>query len=304
MRKTTKRTDAHRPGAIVPRDYEYVCSYDCGTFSEPPWGFDELRAHVLANKGAPMFGAAGKCGVCGAGYRYGDLWLHTPSGALVHLGHDCADKYQLVANRDDWSAYLETLKIRRKAEIERLRRNARLEQYYAADPSMRAILEIEHPILQDMVSRVRQWGSLSPKQVELAARLASEAWCPERPKREETKVAAPTGRTVVEGVVVSKKTDESYYGIQTKMTVKVTTPEGVWLCWGSTLDQVEVGSPVRFRATLVAGREPHFAFAKRPHDLRDVCPTCKKRTIRERFCSDECAVEWDVREEKQEVKSA
>jgi hypothetical protein len=79
--------------------------------------------------------------------------------------------------------------------------------------------------------------------------------------------------------VVSTKSQDGFHGtVEYKMTVKVETADGVWFAWGTIpnklLESVDVGSEgriytlrgmkVELTATLVAGRDPHFAFMKRP----------------------------------------
>ncbi len=98
---------------------------------------------------------------------------------------------------------------------------------------------------------------------------------------DETHVAAPLGKQTVRGVIVSTKTKETDYGPSYKMTVKVQTPAGSWLCWGTIpmglfdeadkkLENVEGwivalrGCEVQFTATLEAGSDAHFVFVKRP----------------------------------------
>ena len=66
---TTKRTDIHRPSAIIPADYRYVTSYHLATtvnnWPVPPYNVDyvmELRQkHTFAHTGG-----LSKCSICGA----------------------------------------------------------------------------------------------------------------------------------------------------------------------------------------------------------------------------------------------
>lgn len=284
----TKRTDPHRPGAIVPADYSPVLVYN-GASSEggmpiPSFNVNcelERRPHapdgdccvlgLLAKVKFAATGSTGKCSVCGAHFVYGEVWKHEPTGEHVHLGHDCAAKYDLVANTPEWSAKLAMLKRRRAATVEHLMRDKREDAFCARVPGLASVLHaVAHPIVADLRGSLRSWGSLSEKQVELAFKIAWDAYCPERPKVEEVHVKAPEGRAVVEGKVVSLKVHDSAYGSTLKMTVKVATPGGTWLCWGTALEGVEVGQVVKFRATLSPGKDAHFSFFKRPHDLREV----------------------------------
>jgi hypothetical protein len=84
--------------------------------------------------------------------------------------------------------------------------------------------------------------------------------------------------------VVSCKTYESDFGTSLKMTVKVTTSTGTWLCWGTVPSNLDgfnggplKGCKIEFTATLVKGREAHFALFKRPTKARvtDVVPACE-----------------------------
>lgn len=122
---------------------------------------------------------------------------------------------------------------------------------------------------------------------------------------EETRVDVPEGDgLIVEGRIVSLREKVTDWGTTLKMTVKVTTPEGVYLVWGTrprALDGVygcltcgsttsdhngwvhapgcadrggqaagfigsaEVGDVVRFTANVTRGdRDPSFGFFHRP----------------------------------------
>jgi hypothetical protein len=270
-----KRTDPHKPGSIVPFDYEYVLSY-CSPGSQPwdNWNMDAVRA-LCENIGwgrgeTKMFGHVGKCGICGATYRNGDMWRHVPTGDIVHVGHNCADKYSMVTERPGFEAALELLKKRRAAFIAETKRQMIREKFLATVPGLEEALSGDHDILRNMSASLTRWGSLTPRQVAFAMKLSTETKArKENPPPEEKHVPAPTGRQVIRGLVVSKKSyDSDQYGPSTKITVKVETPEGSWLAWGSTFGAVERGDLVEFKATLSPGRDPHFAFFKRPMDGR------------------------------------
>lgn len=300
------RTDPHRPGAILPGDYDYTLSYSMpggGSNPDPPWNMEAARALCesvgWANKGR-MFGHMGKCGVCGARYRHGDIWTHRPTGHLVHLGHECAEKYEMLADRPDWNAAMDAQKRGRRARLEAMLRNEREADFCEAEPwalaafrwatdledARTAFRESGRPsseapegwrgreralaIIFDLRDCIRRFGDVSPKQLELLAKLWSGVWCPERPPPK--RVPAPTGRVVIDAVCIAAKTQEGYRGdLETKLTWKISTDAGEWLCWGSCFSpykdvttRIEVGQRVRFKATLQPGREPHFAFYKRP----------------------------------------
>lgn len=326
-KRAAKRTDCHRPGAIVPTDYVPVLHYELNSVSQgyavPSYGIncelDRRRTREIAGevfspcsheecarvegmakdchaasladgsvhasdglcciigliqfsgfKFAP-FGGTGKCSICGAAYTYGQVWKHLPTGELIHVGHDCADKYELFANDPEWTAQLDMLKRRRKAYVESCVRAKRYNAALERTPGLREALATDHRISRDLDSKLRQWGSLSSAQIALAFRLQAQAVEARNapPKPAEVHVAAPEGRQTVRGVLVSKKPYETPFGVAIKGTVKVSTPEGVWLAWGTLpralLDSTpQVGQTVEFTATLKRGRDAHFALYSRP----------------------------------------
>lgn len=298
----TQRTDAHRPSAILPRDYEYVLSFSMDTTDggmpvpsinvncEIDRNADGVaRAHRADGRcciiGIKQHGGVfaadagpGRCSVCGTHYVYGDVWLHKPSNEYVCLGHDCADKYTLLADRSEWE--MENLRTRANIAKELARKQNAEERaaFLAKHPGLEAALECKHNIVKDIAAKFHAYRSLSDKQVALVFKLANEA-AVNATKPAEVHVAAPTGKQTFRGTIVACKTQESAYGTQIKMTVKVATPEGVWLAWGTApsgiLNSVEGydyatilrGCEVEITATLEAGREPHFVFMKRPRGV-------------------------------------
>lgn len=271
-----RRSDPHRPGAIVPNDYEAVLVYAIPTEDDQGLNMVELAETVRATLAArkKMFGGAGKCGICGANYLYGELWRHCPTGDVVHIGHDCAAKYELLSG-SDWEAQIESLKARRAAHARGVRNKAIRAEFLAAHPGLAEALAVDHTISADLARRFHSYLTLSEKQVALALKIARET--KEKSVRPvEVHVPAPvTGeRQHVEGTIVKRETRDDAYGWVTKVTVKVITDRGVWLAWG-TLPTFTAkhggyeyglgpGDVIAFDAVLKVGREPHFALFKRP----------------------------------------
>lgn len=271
----TKRIDIHRPGAIIPTAYALVLHYIIpGEDPFERWNTDLAvtrgREHVAA--GGKLFGGLGRCGVCGANFRYGAIYRHE-SGDLVHMGRDCAEKYEILADDPEFCAQLEAIKRNRKARIEAKMRDDREAAFYAMHEGLKEALDTDHNISRDLKAKLRQYGNLSPKQIDLAFKLQRQA--NEPPKPEEAKVTAPIvdGRQTVRGVVVSTRVQDSDYGSTLKACVKMTTPDGIWLAWGSVPIKWdseghsivwERGDEVEFTARFSKGRDPHFAFYSRP----------------------------------------
>ena len=295
-----KRDDPHRPGAIVPADYAYVFSYNLPTTLDgwplPALGinceidrrkYDEKGRVVSNGEHAPdgrccvvglrasgarfaATGGTGKCSICGALFVYGDVWQHVPSGEYVHLGHTCADKYEMLADRSAWEIENGRARDAAAAKIARRVREEARAAFLAENPGLDADLALDHRILADLDAKLRRWGSLTEPQVALARKIAFEV---RNPRPAEVMVEAPEGSAIlVRGKVVSVKTVESAYGETLKFAVKVSTPAGVWIAWSTVpagLPWVELRDrEVEFVANLVRGREAHFAIAKRPRKAR------------------------------------
>lgn len=303
----TNRTDAHRPGSIVPAEYEYVMSYALSTEKFRGFGLDCRRERAvfeataqdvlngrpgnlvsegthdsggrcclqaMRDAGVPWAatGSTGKCTVCGAVYLYGDVWRHEPTGEHIHVGHQCADKYRLLVDRSAWELALDRAKHAAAVELTRTAKAAERAEFLSKHEGLAADLEVDHPIVRDIASKFVQYCSLSEKQVALVRKLAHEVRNPVV-RAEEKHVAAPTGRVLVQGKIVSVKTVESEWGTTRKIVVKVETPEGSWLCYGSlpsSICDAAKGDVAEFTATLSPGRESHFAFASRPSKARIV----------------------------------
>lgn len=306
--ENTPRTDLHRPGAIIPGEYEYVFSYQMpttdGGHPVPSFGLDcevDYRIEIVSGQdkgrhepgkhssdtccvarlrtvGATFAtnGGSGKCTVCSTWYVYGDVWHHTPSDEYIHIGHNCADKYSLLVNRSKYEMDMRRRDAARAKVIITAKNKEERNAFLAQHEGLAADLELadKHYILSDLAVKFNTYKTLSEKQVALVRKLANEV---RNPAPEEKNVPAPTGKMSVKGKVVSCKLRESQFGSVWKMTVKVSGPDGVWLCWGtcpSTFINEAMerqngmwdlrGAEVEFTATLQAGRDAHFAIFKRP----------------------------------------
>lgn len=256
------RTDPHRPGAIIPAEYEHVLWY-AGATTEAGWpvpsqGINcELDRRVvdadgkilrngehdadgrccvvgLRKSGAKFAatGGTGSCSVCSTWFVYGEIWKHTPTGEHINVGHVCAEKYGLLRDRSEIELLRERRAAAKASHLQAEATKAKKAVFFAANPGLEAALALKgdtkaHGILADLSSKLSRW-ELSPKQIALAFKLANEI---KNPPPAEKHVPAPEGRTVVEGLVISAKTYTSDFGDNFKATVKVETPEGSWLAW-------------------------------------------------------------------------
>lgn len=293
------RTDPHRPGSIVPAEYTYVMSYALptmagGIFPIPGFRFDCVldktytdsktkkivmgehdgsgrccaRAHRQSGAKYAELGGIANCTICGARYGMGDIWLHVPSGEHIHLGHTCADKYEMLADRSHVELEMGRRKAAAAVQVKKAQNEEEREAFLAKHEGLAEDLATGHRIVREIAERFAKFRSLSEKQIALVRKLADEA---RNPKPEEKHVPAPTGRVVIEGLVVSIKSYEGGYGWTTKMVVKVTATDGTWLVsctvpsgLGSEAADGLKGCTVNFSATLKPGRDNWFAFGSRP----------------------------------------
>lgn len=296
--KKTKRTDPHRPGAIVPAEYEYVFSYNLATSQDGwpvpslhvnceidyqrRWKDEEGHYHVengehsehgdccvvgLLHIAKVKFGGrggTGKCSVCGAAFVYGDVWRHVPTGEYIHVGHICARKYGLLTDRSAWELEFGQRKRATARECLKAQKEEERKAFLEDHPGLEEALKRDHHILRDLAAQLQTRCCLSDKQVALAFKIKNDLDNP------EPTVDAPEGRVDFEGEIISiKRDDMGYYGPTTKITVKVQGEGGIWLahgtCPAAILGDVVQGAKVALRATLKRGsRSSHFAFMKRP----------------------------------------
>lgn len=289
----TTRIDTHRVSQINPTEYNYVLSYSLPStldgWQVPAVGLEQVRSLKASGAAFAEHGGVGTCTVCGTGHIYGDVWRHEPTAEHIFVGHICAEKYSLIADRMEWEHEMNIARRTSAREAEAAWKAERADEFIAAHDGLAADLAIDHYIIRDVASKLSHYGSISDKQIALVRKIADEH---RNPKTAEKNVPAPieNGRQTVEGEIVSVKVHESAYGTSVKMTVKVTTDEGAWLAWGtlpnslveeqahrdvalSTESQTNGtefvgaelrGSTVRFDAKLKRGRDAYFALFSRP----------------------------------------
>lgn len=276
----TTRTDAHRPAALVTEDYEYL------------WAFDNQAPGVLVrvdmdwwasitnwDPAVPDHRGTHQCHHCGAHIRYVAILRHLPTGYALAVGETCLEnRFELAS--------AEFHKLRKAAELDRQAQRIKTAatDFVAnvTDEATAALLaknadlsgsDLEGWALDtftDIRRKLWIYGDISPRQLDLVVKLVSEAPAKKAAvaaRQDEATVPAPTGRVQFTGKVVSKKYHENDFGGVYKLTVKVTTPEGVYLVWVSQPSSVtvEVGDTVTMTATLTPSDDKeHFAFGKRP----------------------------------------
>jgi hypothetical protein len=182
---------------------------------------------------SPIHSATNVCDVCGAWFTHGDVWHHRPTGEYITLGHTCADKYELYADRDNWKAIRGSAIARAERYARKRQMISRCRAILADEPNLKVAFRTKHYIIDDIKTRFLQYGEISPKQVALVIKIHNEEL---RRANEPTfePADAPEGKRLVEGIVLGTKIKETMYGDQLKMLVRVEAGDGcAWKAWGS-----------------------------------------------------------------------
>lgn len=285
------RTDAHRPSAIKPEDYEYVGSFD-GELPTPDLVALLRESRVRAHEGP------GRCDHCGAHIRYVEVWRHKPSGGHIATGEICAQETMMVPDRAtlDVKRLREAAAARSKAARETERRRKEREEVEEKHPDVVPILRSMEAgelrahgqdwlaeagdafhFLEDVARGYLSDGKLTHGQAEAVLRVRDATLRRQR-QREESREraeratgAVPGGKGVeVEGVVERAYYKQSEWGARHVMIVEA---DAGWRVWGSIPRGLypDPGDRVRFTADLSrSGEDDLFGFFKRPRDARVV----------------------------------
>lgn len=279
MNETIKRTDPHRPGAIIPADYDYFMSFS-GASSDNSWPIPPINVDAVielkrTRKFANIHSSIFQCDVCGAHYVHGDVWEHRPSGEFITIGHECAAKYSLFADYSDWNKVRGSWINKEIRKQKRFQAHVQMRETLRDNPGLGAALKVDNEITQDIRSRFIQYGTLSSKQIELLRTLKKRA----DERAQEIMIEAPEGRFEVTGTVLSTRVEQSPYGETCKMLVKVDTAAGSWKTWGTVPKSLWYerhpngsetfvdlkGRRIKFTATVKrSDRDSSFSFFSRP----------------------------------------
>ncbi len=246
---TSTRTDIHSPSNFTPEHYEffdwyYVGGEEWALLANSPAAAQFVRTHKHVGPHG-----LGQCDHCGAYYSYGALFLHTPSGGYVAVGHDCAEGRfvtppEFAAKRRILTKVIAGKRVRGKiniavaelldadpeladalewgAEAERLL--ASMESYTEYGPEVTEegrtyyrMIGFNVRTIRDISAKLHRYGSVSEKQVAFVKRLATEgAEKQVAAKRRVAEVAAmeplTAGRQEIEGEIVSVKWQENTSG--------------------------------------------------------------------------------------------
>ena len=208
--------------------------------------------------------AYSRCGVCGHAVKYGGILVDLELGEGVMVGNDCLATYDQVSGGFEQAQY----EARRLAKI--ARGYARFNAFVADKPELAHsfIIGEGHHIVNDIAAKLREYGSISQRQIDLVNKVALEYFTAQTtvvaPRPEP--LDAPEGKVTVVGEIVAIKSVDGYaYGQRTtKMLVEHTDGWKVWVTMPLQLN-AERGDTVQFDAVLTRSPgDTKFAFGKRP----------------------------------------
>lgn len=276
-----KRTDVHRPSALVTEDYDFfACGYK-GSGGHP--GYSPLATPAgkeLLDEGWRMGGVSGgNCDHCGAFIIYYALLLHRPTKTIIRVGETCLDN-RFARSTAEFQA------MRKRAQLDREKQRivARKAEWIAESPDHAKLIDWLAAQVEgghhgyggfyfSLLSKFNRYGDLSEKQVAagLKAKARDENHAAEKAEREAAEpkpVPIPDEikgeRVVLTGIVLGTKVVDSDFGSTLKMLMRDDRGFKVWGTVPRELDDVK-GTRVTFTAKVEASDDdPCFGFYSRP----------------------------------------
>jgi hypothetical protein len=295
---TATRTDVHRPSAAEfdPADYQFTGVVYDGRADWPQANthFRQVQAALLADgyTYSGVHGGRGQCDHCGALLRYSALMIHTPSRTLIYVGERCLDNRFESMTKSQFQAARQAAKLDRERQAKKVAflalcdteptlvwatyaHNigvAGLGDHRADLPALEQTWGQRYGkgwaigVLDDIATKARRYGDLSPAQAALVARLVGELEDAEQAaaEREEQRAAerasranayqgAVKDRITVTGTIRLAKVMSGYYGDTTLLVID--TPAGT-VKWFATGDRgVDAGEQLTLTGTVKAHEE-------------------------------------------------
>lgn len=274
-----KRTDIHRPSAIIPEDYQFVAfdnvkieSFgDCFILNDSR---QTKRLHMERTGGKySQHSHGGSCYICGAGAIWTATFYHAKSNSYIKTGMDCADKLEM--SYGDFNQFkksvtraLEAVAGKRKAEATLAEKG--LSRCWAIYATLGTGIEkYEENTIRDIVGKLVQYGSISEKAENFLKVLLEKidnraVIAAHKAAEHEAAEVCPEGRVTVTGEILTTRVDESQFGSVIKMLVRDDRGFKVWGSMPGNLD-AKRGDRVSFSANVTrSDKDDKFGFYKRP----------------------------------------
>lgn len=275
MTATMKRSDIHRPSAIIPEDYFFV-----GLEHQKIEGIGDIyavlaerakiEAHMKRTGGErSAHDHGGNCHICGAACIYTALFYHEKTNSYIRTGMDCATKLDMGDEnrfrtfRNTIQAAREAIAGKKKAQgilMERglqsaydlyITHQAATQQYLAdvqnaemwQEHKPTAPIPFEERTICDIIGKLVKYGSVSAKQIEFIAALLDkivrrpQIEAERKAEKDKAEDCPESGRHEINGEVIKTEYRDSAYGETLKMLVK--TDKGFML-WGSVPSSLQL----------------------------------------------------------------
>jgi len=204
-----------------------------------------------------------QCNACNTHIRYIVVAQHE-NGSIHVLGSECGND---LANFS--SEKVDRMKEVSMAKRKKLAKELAMKKFYADNAGIEEALNCDHKISKDLKSKLKQYGSLSEKQVALAIKLDVQAkeWAEKRKAENQDAKPVVEGRLKkVEMTLISAKPKVTEWGEYTALLLKHV--DG-WKCWGKVgvnteLEALEEETTLIFSGTISkGGKDEFFGFFKR-----------------------------------------
>ncbi len=302
-----KRSDIHRPSAIIPTDYEYV-----GITHGPVTAYDDhhfillMRAQVKAHMdrtGGTYSGHdhGGKCHICGAWFNCGVVFYHSKTNAYIKTGEDCAEKLEFAGYKGDLKAFRTAVKVSTELKAGKKKAEATLtdlglvqawtlykeaESIYsrrrANDPTVtKDEVKYEEATIHDIIGKLVKYGTISEAQRLYVEKLVERFNTRDEREAEAARIdaeklanrkPAPEGRLVITGTVLGMKAVENMFARNAEtLKALIETSDG-WKIWVTVPSAAgwEKGQEVRIKVSVIPStKDPYFAFGKRPSVIKE-----------------------------------
>jgi hypothetical protein len=300
-----KRTDIHRPSAIIPEDYMFVtvmCHLANLDFQALIFNRQVLKEHMERTGGSwSHHEHGGNCHICGAHCIDEAIYYHAETNTYIRTGFDCAMKMdmgnkrlfrnwrtarknarELLAGKAKAKDTLAAMKLTRAWEIFEATNEAAIPDEWIDGLNRYWRNRVQDAVLTvlDITRKLVKYGSISQGQENyLRSLVATIDSAKERQVKYEAERAeeaanaedVPEGRYEVTGEVMSTKQVETDFGLTTKMVVKDDRGFRVYMTVPSSIEEdVERGVRVTVRVRVKrSDDDPKFGFGSRPSGTID-----------------------------------
>jgi hypothetical protein len=285
-----ERNDCHSPKNLIPADYQYVAPECVKTSGGLDLGACEyiaecrriIREHMERTGGAySNHEHGGTCMVCGSvNAIYTVLFYHAKTNTYIRTGQECAALIdanivpKFATLKKAVKTFREYAAGKKKAQGILAEKNLSRAWEISESYKNTAGYKYEECTINDIVNKIVKYGNASDRALEFVAALIKRI--DERTiveaKREAEKAAAadcPEGKRIeVTGEVISVRTDDTPYGMVTKMLIKAAEGFKVWgtMPAGANADK---GDIITIRATIKrSDQDSKFGFSNRPHLIK------------------------------------